>query len=189
MISPTTAASTFWLVWLIGWMLSASWTATTVSRESPGSQISYSVIVWAGAILVFAQPTFLGVLLQPLLPPSVAIRWIGATLVAAGLGFAVWARVHLGKLWSSNVALKEDHQLVRSGPYGIVRHPIYTGLLLALAGTVLTRPTFAALLGFALLIASFVLKLRKEERLMGANFGAAYDTYRADVPGLIPRAW
>jgi protein-S-isoprenylcysteine O-methyltransferase Ste14 len=187
MISPTTAVSALWIIWLIGWMLSASWTATTVSHESPGSQLSYSVLVWAGALLVFARPSFLGALLQPLLPSSGSIAWIGVVLVAAGLGFAAWARVHLGKLWSSNVALKENHQIVRSGPYGIVRHPIYTGLLLAFAGTVLTRATFAALIGFALLAVSLVLKLRKEERLMSENFGAAYDVYRAEVPGLIPR--
>lgn len=108
-------------------------------------------------------------------------------IVACGLGFAAWARIHLGRFWSSTVTLKAEHALIRSGPYALVRHPIYTGLLLALAGTVLVRGTLAALLGFALLVLGVALKIRQEEQLLLAHFGTAYRDYQALVPALVPR--
>lgn len=77
--------------------------------------------------------------------------------------------------------------MIRGGPYALTRHPIYTGLLLALAGTALARDSLAAVLGLALLVAGFVVKLRQEERLLLERFGRAYQTYRAEVPALIPR--
>ena len=84
--------------------------------------------------------------MQPLIRET-WISWVGVALAATGLGFAGWARIHLGRLWSGRVTLKEDHTIVRTGPYGLVRHPIYTGLLLALVGTVLAQVTVAAIAG------------------------------------------
>lgn len=189
MISPTTTTATLWGIWLIGWMLSAFITGKTVREQSGSSQLAYSIFIWIGAILLFFHPSSLASLTRPPLTRKAWISWLGVALVAIGLSFAVWARVHLGKLWSGRVTLKQDHTIVRSGPYGIVRHPIYTGLVLALVGTALTQITVAALIGMVLLIIGLIIKIQQEERLLTGHFGAAYDQYRADVRGLIPYVW
>ena len=187
MIAPTRAVQILWLAWLLGWMLAARSTAGTVARQSVKSRLAHSVFVWAGALLLFIQPQGSGFLFHPLLPAEPPVAWGGVALVALGLGFSAWARMHLGRLWSATVTLKENHAVVRTGPYGITRHPIYTGLLLALAGTALVRCTPAALIGLVLLVVGFGIKIRQEERLLLQHFGDAYQAYRAEVPALIPR--
>ena len=107
-------------------------------------------------------------------------------LLAAGLAFSVWARVHLGTNWSGEVTVKQGHELIRSGPYAWVRHPIYTGLILALLGTAVTTNRVAAVLGMAIIVASFVLKLRAEEVFMRETFPGEYERYAAAVPALVP---
>jgi protein-S-isoprenylcysteine O-methyltransferase Ste14 len=108
------------------------------------------------------------------------------TLVAIGLGFSVWARARLGGNWSAEVTVKERHELVRGGPYALVRHPIYTGVLLALVGSALAVDKWRGLVGLLLITAGFWRKMVIEERFMLAEFGEAYAHYRANVPALIP---
>jgi protein-S-isoprenylcysteine O-methyltransferase Ste14 len=124
-----------------------------------------------------------------LFPAVPWLAWTSVALAVAGLGLTWWARVHLGRQWSVAVTLKADHTLVRTGPYAITRHPIYTGLLLPLAATALVFDTLSAWLGLALLAAGLVLKLRQEERLLSAHFGAAYRTYQSQVRALLPGIW
>ena len=114
---------------------------------------------------------------------------VGLALTILGLAFAVWARIHLGRFWSGRVTLKEDHKLIRSGPYAFVRHPIYTGLLTAGSGTVLARGTLAALVGLALIGLAFWMKIRAEENLLTSHFGETYREYRRQVAALIPFLW
>ena len=114
------------------------------------------------------------------------VYWLGLLMVIAGLAFAVWARAHLGRNWSGTVTVKENHELVRSGPYGIVRHPIYTGLLLAILGTAIVVGEWRGLLALCFLTITFLLKLRREERFMEESFPDTYPSYRAQVPALIP---
>ncbi len=189
MISPTTAISTLWGVWVVGWVVTSRRTAKTLVEPSGNSQLSYSVFLWAGAILLFFHPGGGSFLQRFIFPRRPMIGWIGVACVAVGLGFAAWARYHLGRLWSGRVTLKEDHAIIRTGPYGIVRHPIYTGLVLALIGSFLAAPTLAALVGLVALTIGLVIKIRQEEDLLTRHFGAAYDGYRKDVPALIPYIW
>jgi protein-S-isoprenylcysteine O-methyltransferase Ste14 len=107
-------------------------------------------------------------------------------MVAAGLAFSVWARVYLGRNWSASVTVKQDHELVQSGPYRLVRHPIYTGLLLALLGTAVARGDAQGFVAVAIAVAAIWRKLRLEERWMQETFGETYAHYRAHVPALIP---
>lgn len=186
MISPIQYVSALWIAWLFGWLLASGWTSKTVSRQSPVSQLVHSVFVWAGAVLLFFQFSTIGFLQRRFLPDSTWIVWAGLVLVAVGLGFASWARLILGRLWSGSVTLKEDHAIVRTGPYGLTRHPIYTGLLLAVIGTVLVRGTLEALLGSLLLALGLTFKIRQEERLLTEHFGDAYRAYQAEVPAVVP---
>ena len=185
----TTAAGALWAIWFIGWLITASWSAKTVARISGTSQLSYSLFTWAGAILLFLHPRSLSGLLQPLLPTATRLPWVGVALIAIGLGFSGWARSHLGRLWSGRVTLKEDHTIIQTGPYSFVRHPIYTGLLVAVVGTLLTEITLAAIAGAVVLTIGLIMKIRQEERLLTNHFGAAYDDYRIQVAGLIPYVW
>ena len=87
------------------------------------------------------------------------------------------------------VALKVDHQVVRTGPYRVTRHPIYSGLLFALLATALIRDSWAAIAGWLLVLAGFIVKLRQEERLLSSVLGAEYSQYQLDVPALVPGLW
>ena len=109
----------------------------------------------------------------------------------AGLGFALtwWARLHLGRFWSAAVTLKADHTLIRSGPYGVTRHPIYSGLLLAVAATALLRDSLTGAIAVGLVAIGLIMKLRQEEEFLERQFGAAYRAYKCDVPALIPLLW
>lgn len=115
------------------------------------------------------------------------LAWIVLAAVVGGLGFTAWARWHLGRFWSAAVTLKAEHSLIRTGPYALTRHPIYFGILLALAGTVVVHDDLAGLAGYSLMLLGVVLKVRQEERPLTQHFGAAYRDYQALVPALIPR--
>jgi protein-S-isoprenylcysteine O-methyltransferase Ste14 len=111
----------------------------------------------------------------------------GLAFTVAGLCFAVWARMHLGKYWSGRITLKENHRIIQTGPYAWVRHPIYSGLILALFGTAITLGTIPAFAGFAFMLISFVRKLKIEETWLRSQFGAEYEAYQNRVKALIPR--
>ncbi len=110
----------------------------------------------------------------------------GISITLLGLGFAVWARVHLGKNWSGSVTIKVDHRLVRTGPYRYVRNPIYTGLLAGFAGTALVIGRVWAIYGLLILLAGFLIKIQEEEKVLLENFGEEYLRYKKEVKALIP---
>jgi protein-S-isoprenylcysteine O-methyltransferase Ste14 len=110
---------------------------------------------------------------------------VGTILLAVGLGFAVWARRHLGRNWSVQVVVKEDHTLIRTGPYRYVRHPIYTGILLAMLGMAIAIGEWRVLLGFGFMLLSFMIKSRQEERRMRETF-SEYAEYQRQTAALIP---
>jgi protein-S-isoprenylcysteine O-methyltransferase Ste14 len=115
-----------------------------------------------------------------------ALGYIGLALTAAGCGFAIWARLTLGSNWSGRATVKAGHELIVSGPYALARHPIYTGLLVAAAGTALARGEWRCILGIALIIIAFLIKMSHEEKLMLQTFPDAYPRYRQRVKALIP---
>ena len=119
-------------------------------------------------------------------PDAAAFRIAGAALTIAGCAFAIWARVTLGSNWSGRAVVKEDHELIERGPYALARHPIYSGLLLALAGTALALGHVGAVIGVVVIAAVFAVKMRHEERLMMETFPEAYPNYRRRVKAVIP---
>jgi protein-S-isoprenylcysteine O-methyltransferase Ste14 len=174
-----------WLVWLIYWGLSARDVKPSRWHESLGSQLRWRApLILAGIIL--AAPRWLPrVLTRRFLPASGVLPPIGAVLVAAGLGLAVWARRHLGRNWSAQVQVKEDHSLIRTGPYRRVRHPIYTGILLAFLGMALAIGEWRGVVAVLFAIGSFAMKAKVEERQM-LNVFPEYDHYRRESAALIP---
>lgn len=109
-------------------------------------------------------------------------------LIAVGLAFAWWARLHLGRLWSGTVTAKAEHHVVDTGPYRLVRHPIYTGLLLAILATMVAKGTVWGIAGAVLVIVGTVIKAKLEERFLRGELGSAYDDYARRVPMLVPFA-
>ena len=177
-----------WDVWLVSWIIAARWSSPVAVAQPARDRFVQSILVWAGALLVFFKLG--GPLSHPLLPASAGMDWTGVALAVAGLAFTWWARLHLGRDWSAAVTLKENHRLVRSGPYAVTRHPIYTGILIAFLGSAMVYDASPqALLGLALVAFGFALKLRQEERFLTQRFGDAYEEYRAEVPALVPRVW
>jgi protein-S-isoprenylcysteine O-methyltransferase Ste14 len=175
-----------WLGWLAYWIIAAQNVKPTRRRESFVSRLLTIVPTALTAALLALGDQRLPWLNARFLPQTMVAYWLGLLMVIFALAFAVWARVHLGRNWSGTVTVKENHELIRNGPYGIVRHPIYTGLLFAILGTAVAFGQWRGLLAFGFLTAAFLLKLRREERFMSESFPNDYPRYRAEVPALIP---
>ena len=186
MLSGTRLILWLWWGWGLYWILSALRNKATQRRESLASRLAHVLPLAVGAALIAWPARRWSALAWRLWPTSLAAYWVGVALVIAGLGFAVWARVHLGGNWSGTVTVKQGHELIRSGPYAYVRHPIYTGLTTALLGTTLASGTLHAVIGLAIIVLAFVRKSGIEEEFMRATFPAQYPRYSAEVPALIP---
>jgi protein-S-isoprenylcysteine O-methyltransferase Ste14 len=128
-------------------------------------------------------PGSLGLLI---VPQAILIDVTGTVFAITGVAFAIWSRQSLRNNWSGEVAITEGQQFIRSGPYAIVRHPIYAGMLLALLGTTLVASTVGSLLGFVLAIISLWQKACIEEQFLMIEFGEQYSKYQSEVKFLIP---
>jgi protein-S-isoprenylcysteine O-methyltransferase Ste14 len=179
-----------WLVWLAIWVGLSGRVKPVVLREGLGSRAAHILpLILAGALLVWRAPWQGSWLVAPLWPRLPGMVWAGAVLVLTGLGFAVAARLVLAGNWSGTVTLKQGHELVCRGPYRLVRHPIYTGLLTAMLGNAIAIDEWRGILAFAILAVSFVRKLRTEEAFMARAFGADYARYSQEVARLVPGIW
>jgi protein-S-isoprenylcysteine O-methyltransferase Ste14 len=175
-----------WLAWLAYWIIAARNVKPLRRQESIGSCLTHLVPLAIGAMLMASARLPDSRLDDRFLPQSRTIYWAGAIMVASGLAFMVWARRHLGRNWSGRVALKQNHELIRSGPYGLVRHPIYSGLLLAILGTAIAFGQWRDAVAFVFIAAAVWRKSRLEERYLAEIFADDYAGYRAQVPALIP---
>jgi protein-S-isoprenylcysteine O-methyltransferase Ste14 len=194
-----------WAIWYASWLIAAAFTAATVKRapstivayvlEAPGfffllvatASGGLGAPVWQAVSHTDHQIYVLALPGVRLWQPSELIGWGLFALNLPGFIFAWWARLTLGRLWSGTITRKENHYIVDSGPYALVRHPIYTGLMASVVMTVAAKGTTLALLGGMMLIVGWTLKARFEERFLAAELGAAgYAAYRARVPMLVP---
>ena len=175
-----------WLSWCVYWWAASHNVKTTVQREPVSSRLLHLVPLAIAVFMLSVRRTGIGFLGQRFLPIWEWLFWLGLFLTAGGLLFTVWARVHLGGNWSGTVTIKEGHELVTSGPYTFVRHPIYTGLLLAFLGSALALGQWRGVLAFALAAGALWRKLRVEERWMRQQFGPAYRAYSERVAALVP---
>jgi protein-S-isoprenylcysteine O-methyltransferase Ste14 len=146
----------------------------------------YGIPVIIACYLSFSKHT-LGWLDTRLIPLNHGIVAAAITLTALGIALAIWARFYLGQNWSSAVSIKVGHELIQTGPYAWVRHPIYSGLLLAMIGTALGRPEPRSALAVFFLWLGFWIKSRMEEKFMHKTFGPEYEAYSKSTGALIPR--
>jgi protein-S-isoprenylcysteine O-methyltransferase Ste14 len=188
MASPGLWIDVAWGLWLLYWAISARRVKPAARVESRGSRLGRHVLLIMLAVLMFARYPWLdGTFLnRRCVPDTPWLAWLALDLTVLGLAFACWARVVLGRNWSGIVQLKQNHELIVRGPYSFVRHPIYTGLLLAFLGSALAVGEWHALVGVALLAIAFWRKLRLEERWLGELFGEQYRRYMQRVKALVP---
>jgi protein-S-isoprenylcysteine O-methyltransferase Ste14 len=175
-----------WIVWVAYWVVSAVGVKRVQRRESAASRASHVVPLMIAVWLLTVQPLSWPVLSWRPFPATLPTYLVGLVIAFIGLLFSVWARMHLGRNWSASVTVKQGHELVRTGPYGLVRHPIYTGLLAGLLGTAIARNDAQAFVALAIALVALWHKLHVEERFMEETFGDAYRDYRASVKALIP---
>jgi protein-S-isoprenylcysteine O-methyltransferase Ste14 len=175
-----------WLAWGAYWWAMSGRVKAAARTESIVSRLLHVVPLMVAALLLWLPRRGIPVLDARFLPAAAWLFWAGAALTLAGLSFTVWARVHLGRNWSGIVTVKEGHELITSGPYRIVRHPIYTGLLLAFVGSAVGLGEWRGVLAVALVLAALWRKLRVEEAWMREQFGAVYESYAQRVAALVP---
>jgi protein-S-isoprenylcysteine O-methyltransferase Ste14 len=175
-----------WLAYLVYWWAKSSRVKATERRESAPSRLVRLVSIVCAVLLLWLPSVPLPLLGVRFLPSGVVSFCIGAALFVGGLLSSVWARRHLGENWSQAVTLKEGHELIASGPYALVRHPIYAGLLLAFVGMAVARGELRGLVAVALVFGVLWHKLRLEDEWMREQFGDSYDSYCQRVAALLP---
>jgi protein-S-isoprenylcysteine O-methyltransferase Ste14 len=196
MIAAGAVMAASWIVFLIVWFASAFNTKRDVIADGGFSRMQPAVARFAlAAAMILLLLLFRGGHAgwrwrhhYLLFHPGLALLWLGAALNVLGIGFAVWARVHLGRNWSSRPSIKEGHELVTGGPYAFVRHPIYSGMILALLGLALTGLLSGALV-FIPVTVIFLRRVVREEQIMMQLFPEQYPAYRQRTKRLIPLVW
>lgn len=194
-MSAQVAVNVLWGVWYVTWMGAVVFSAKTKTQMRKDMAGLHRLFAGVGAALLFlparsgpAPSAWTGLFRHRLWDASPVLDWSLFALTVLGFIFCWWARLHLGRLWSGFVTLKEGHRIVDTGPYGLVRHPIYSGVIFAAAATALFRATPAAFLGAVLVAIGFRMTARIEERFLREQLGAdAYDAYSRRVGMLIPK--
>jgi protein-S-isoprenylcysteine O-methyltransferase Ste14 len=177
-----------WLLFAVYWLIAALGAKKASKKEPAGARLAYIAFMVVGFFLIYDfAPPVLDFLNHRFIPTDQWIRWVGGSLALAGILFAIWARATIGKNWSAEVQIKQDHQLIRSGPYAHIRHPIYTGILLAVGGTALAVGEYRAILGLIVIFLGFARKAKKEEAFLAAQFGPAFDEHKRHTGFFLPR--
>jgi protein-S-isoprenylcysteine O-methyltransferase Ste14 len=190
--SPMAIALYLWLLLSLYWGLAARKASATSSSESGGSRTFHLLLVCAAQVLTFwpfAGWPFAGATAPEfprVLPATAVVPIIGVAVVTGGFVLAIWARRQLGRNWSGAVTTKVGHDLVRSGPYRLIRHPIYTGVIAMYVGTALITGRLQGVIAVVLIVLAYARKIGLEERTLRGAFGAAYDEYRRGSWALVP---
>jgi protein-S-isoprenylcysteine O-methyltransferase Ste14 len=180
------AEKTMWFATFIYWLVSSFSVKKSVKKQSGWGRIIYMLCVIFAFSLLFGNYLNFSFLEKPILPQNYYWKITGMILCAVGLIFAIMARIWLGKNWSGRITIKENHELIQTGPYSITRNPIYSGFLLAFAGCSMSLGLLKGYLGIFFLIVCILIKVSKEEAYMQEVFGEKYSAYKAKVKRLIP---
>lgn len=175
-----------WLVTGFVWLVASPLTKQNHKVEAPLSAAARFVIMVAAFVLVFLPGAAIGVLAFRLIPISTLASAAGLVITVAGAVLAMSSRIYLGGNWSAVVTIKEHHELIRKGPYALVRHPIYSAILLGLAGAALANGELRCVLGVVIAYVELRRKYLMEEKFLVQRFGAQYEDYRARVKALVP---
>jgi protein-S-isoprenylcysteine O-methyltransferase len=178
-----------WAAFALIWLAGALYTKRSARVQSWGSRVFQRGIGVLGILIGFTPYFNFGPITRHFLPSAPGVVYTGLALTVLGIGLAIWARFFLGGNWSGVVTVKSEHTLVRSGPYSLMRHPIYTGMLLGLLGTAVVYNEVRCLIAAALILLMHLLKIRVEEQFMIEEFGAQYAEYRRQVKALLPFVW
>ena len=185
-IWPTVLLSLIWLAWVTSWIVASFWSGRTKAHVRTLDSWAYRLPILLGGIMLM-PPTERLLGAKQLYHPGNAGTYALAVVAVLGLSFTWWARIHLGRLWSNAITHKEDHRIVDTGPYGMVRHPIYTGQIFALLASGIAIATWPAMVGVLLISFGEWQKGRMEERFLSAELGAeAYGAYCRRVPMIVP---
>ena len=176
-----------WIVFLVYWVIAARKSRATQKREPFASRYGVMLLLVCGYFLLFSPRARIGFLRDRFLPKNLGVMVAGIVLEWLGVGLAIWARRHLAENWSARVTIKVGHELIRTGPYARLRHPIYSGLLLATLGTAVAVGEWRAPLAVCLALAAYSFKARKEEAMLAAQFGSAFEEHRRHTGFLLPR--
>lgn len=176
-----------WYALALYWGASAFRVKSTKAIEPLAARLYTACLAAAAFALLFSDSLHVGRLGERFLVRDPWLQAVGTSLTCLGVAVAIWARWSLGRNWSAEVSLKADHQLIRSGPYAYVRHPIYGGLLLAVIGTALVVGEWRGLLAILIMAVGHVLKAKREEAVMTAAFGDQYEEHRRRTGFLLPR--
>jgi protein-S-isoprenylcysteine O-methyltransferase Ste14 len=175
------------MVFAAYWAAGALRTRRTVRHESLASRLRFLFLEISGFALLLSGLGDIGVLGHLVVPRTYTVAIAGVALTWIGLALALWARWHLGQYWSGSVTLKEDHKLIRTGPYAHFRHPIYSGIDLAALGGALAIDKWRGVAGVALIVLGYWMKARKEEALLAAQFGEAFKEHCRHTGFLFPK--
>jgi protein-S-isoprenylcysteine O-methyltransferase Ste14 len=177
-----------WIVFLIYWIIAAINTRATRAKESVASRYAVLLLEFVGYVLIFSGSTGIGFLGSRFIPRTMVSTILGVMFTWSGIGLAIWARYHLAEYWSARITIKEDHQLIRTGPYSRLRHPIYSGLVLATIGSALVIDEWRCALGLFFVVAGYCFKAKKEEAMLSQQFGDAFREHQKHTGFLIPRS-
>jgi protein-S-isoprenylcysteine O-methyltransferase Ste14 len=176
-----------WIVFVVYWIIGAMKTRATRDKEPFTSRSAVLLIEMLGYLLVFSDSAGIGILGTRFIPRAMASAVLGVVFTWSGIGLAVWARYHLAEYWSARITIKEDHQLIRTGPYSHLRHPIYSGLILATIGSALVIDKGRCVLGVCLVTVGYCFKASGEETMLARQFGEAFREHQKHAGFLIPR--
>jgi protein-S-isoprenylcysteine O-methyltransferase Ste14 len=183
---PTELLALIWIAWLVSWAAGSFLSGRTVKHVMTWDSRAYRIPILAGAVL-FTPWTAQALGEQPIWRFGDGGIYLLAGLTLAGTLFTWWARIHLGRFWSNAITRKEGHRVIDTGPYGLVRHPIYTGLIGAILATGVGVGTVTTLVGALLIVFGLWQKARMEEGFLTTELGAdAYGPYCRRVPMLVP---
>lgn len=185
-MTPDRLLPLLWGAWALSWLAAALWSKKTAKRPPAKSELLYRLVTAAGAILLFGVYSNWFESAPSSWTLATYAQWLLLAGVVIGFAFAWWARIQIGRLWSGTVGRKEDHYVVDRGPYALVRHPIYTGIILSILCTAVLRGAPLSFVGAALIIAGFYIKARMEEEFLAQELGTSYDAYARRVPMLVP---
>lgn len=181
------AAGFVWLIFLLFWFLSARKLKSVKTSEPRGERLRQMAFVALAYVILFNDIFRFTPLGRRLYPCESWMGPVGFAVALLGVAFAIWARWHLGANWSATVTLKHDHELIRSGPYRWIRHPIYTGMLSSIAGVAFLLGEIRGYLAFFILFFAFYSKARKEERFLTGEFGEEFREHLRHTGMFLPK--